>query len=58
MLRYLNRDFEVPPDGKLLLVAIRHEDGCWVGPESLMYHQQRAQLFHTLGEQEGVTVED
>lgn len=58
MLRYLDHIHQTPPEGQLLLVATRHEDGAWVGPESLAYHRQRAQLFHELGEVDGVQVTD
>lgn len=47
MLGYLNQDFPAAPEGKLRIVATRHEDGTW-GKTSHEYHRQRAQLFHGL----------
>ncbi len=47
MLRYLDHDFLAAPEGKLRIVATRHEDGTWA-ETAHEYHRQRAQLLHGL----------
>lgn len=51
MSHYLEHRFAMPGEERLLIVATRHEDGT---AESLAYHQQRARLFHSLEEIDGI----
>jgi hypothetical protein len=40
-------------EGRLVVVATRHEDGTW-GADSLEYHRQRGRLLRSLAGAEGV----
>jgi hypothetical protein len=39
MLGYLEHRFSQPGEGRLVVVATRHEGGTWNSPESLEYHR-------------------
>lgn len=54
MLGYLDHRFSSTGEARLVIAATRHEDGTFVGPQSLEYHQQRGRLLHSLVEAEGV----
>ena len=53
MSHFLEHRFAMPGEERLLIVATRHEDGT-SGDESSAYHQQRARLFHSLEEIDGI----
>lgn len=54
MLRYLDHRFSSAGEARLVIAATRHEDGAFVGPQSLEYHRQRGRLLHSLAEAVGV----
>jgi hypothetical protein len=57
MLHYLDQQFSPPSEGRLRIVAVRHEDGSW-GPTAYGYQEQRKRLFHDLAEVALVEVDD
>jgi hypothetical protein len=56
MLHYLDQQFSPPSEGRLRIIALRHEDGSWA--TAYRYQEQRKRLFHDLAEVAAVEVDD
>jgi len=49
MLPYLDHKFSPTDEMRLVLVATRHEDGTFAGPQALEYHRQRGRAGRRRG---------